>query len=118
MTGIYEGRARSVAITGANAVGSPSVFTSNVPYSSLPHFSTRSALSFFTVSGIASPVITGVSRRRSPAIRFVARRCAASSAARCGAFWTAEQAAFLREARQEHSDWAEVVDELNCLLRD
>lgn len=33
-------------------------------------------------------------------------------------FWTAEQAAFLREARQSHSDWAEVVDELNCLLRD
>jgi hypothetical protein len=33
-------------------------------------------------------------------------------------FWTAEQAAFLREARQSYSDWAEVVDELNCLLRD
>jgi hypothetical protein len=33
-------------------------------------------------------------------------------------FWTAEQAVFLREARQEYSDWAEVVDELNCLLRD
>jgi hypothetical protein len=35
--------------------------------------------------------------------------------ARC---WTPEQAAFLREARQPYSDWAEVVDELNCLLRD
>ena len=33
-------------------------------------------------------------------------------------FWTAEQAAFLREARQPYSDWAEVVDELNELLRD
>jgi hypothetical protein len=33
-------------------------------------------------------------------------------------FWTAEQAAFLREARQPYSDWEEVVDELNCLLRD
>ncbi|MEN0036351.1 MAG: DUF2789 domain-containing protein [Cellvibrio sp.] len=33
-------------------------------------------------------------------------------------FWTAEQASFLREARQNYSDWAEVVDELNCLLRD
>lgn len=33
-------------------------------------------------------------------------------------FWTVEQATFLREARQNHSDWAEVVDELNCLLRD
>jgi Protein of unknown function (DUF2789) len=33
-------------------------------------------------------------------------------------FWTQEQAKFLREARQEYSDWAEVVDELNCLLRD
>lgn len=33
-------------------------------------------------------------------------------------FWTDEQAAFLREARQEYSDWAEVVDEFNGLLRD
>ena len=33
-------------------------------------------------------------------------------------FWTAEQASFLREARQNQSDWAEVVDELNGLLRD
>jgi hypothetical protein len=33
-------------------------------------------------------------------------------------FWTAEQAAFLQQARQASSDWAEVVDELNCLLRD
>jgi hypothetical protein len=33
-------------------------------------------------------------------------------------FWTAEQAAFLQQARQSSSDWAEVVDELNCLLRD
>lgn len=33
-------------------------------------------------------------------------------------FWTTEQAAFLREARQDYSDWAEVVDELNCMLRD
>lgn len=32
--------------------------------------------------------------------------------------WTPEQAAFLREARQPYSDWAEVVDELNCMLRD
>jgi hypothetical protein len=24
----------------------------------------------------------------------------------------------LREARQPYSDWEEVVDELNCLLRD
>lgn len=33
-------------------------------------------------------------------------------------FWTAEQAAFLQQARHSSSDWAEVVDELNCLLRD
>ena len=33
-------------------------------------------------------------------------------------FWSAEQAAFLQQARQPGSDWAEVVDELNCLLRD
>lgn len=34
------------------------------------------------------------------------------------AFWTAEQATFLRQARDSSSDWAEVVDELNSLLRD
>ena len=33
-------------------------------------------------------------------------------------FWTSEQASFLREAREPYSDWEEVVDELNCLLRD
>ena len=33
-------------------------------------------------------------------------------------FWNSEQAAFLNEARQPYSDWEEVVDELNCLLRD
>lgn len=32
--------------------------------------------------------------------------------------WTPEQAAFLRAARDPNSDWAEVVDELNGLLRD
>lgn len=32
--------------------------------------------------------------------------------------WTPEQAAFLREARDPYSDWAEVVDELNERLRD
>ncbi len=34
------------------------------------------------------------------------------------AFWNAEQADFLRQARESGSDWAEVVDELNSLLRD
>lgn len=33
-------------------------------------------------------------------------------------FWTAEQASFLRAARQEETGWADIVDELNCLLRD
>ena len=33
-------------------------------------------------------------------------------------FWSADQAAFLRQARDPSSDWAEIVDELNCLLRD
>lgn len=34
------------------------------------------------------------------------------------AFWSESQAAFLREAITNNSDWAEVVDELNMLLRD
>lgn len=32
-------------------------------------------------------------------------------------FWSASQAAFLQEAIDEDADWAEVVDELNVLLR-
>ncbi|MFT3849861.1 MAG: DUF2789 domain-containing protein [Propionivibrio sp.] len=32
------------------------------------------------------------------------------------AFWTPTQAAFLREAIQDDSDWAEVVDQLNSEL--
>lgn len=33
-------------------------------------------------------------------------------------FWTPSQASFLREALINDSDWAEIVDELNVLLRD
>ena len=32
-------------------------------------------------------------------------------------FWTASQKAFLREEILEDADWAEVVDELNLMLR-
>ena len=32
-------------------------------------------------------------------------------------FWSEGQAAFIREALQEDSDWAEAVDELSALLR-
>lgn len=32
-------------------------------------------------------------------------------------FWTSSQAAFLREELQEDADWAEVVDQLNLMLR-
>ena len=32
-------------------------------------------------------------------------------------FWNASQAAFLEEAIETDADWAEVVDELNLLLR-
>ena len=32
-------------------------------------------------------------------------------------FWTPSQAAFLREALLDDSDWAEVVDALNAALR-
>ena len=32
-------------------------------------------------------------------------------------FWTGSQKAFLREEILEDADWAEVVDELNVLLR-
>jgi L-fucose mutarotase/ribose pyranase (RbsD/FucU family) len=34
------------------------------------------------------------------------------------AFWNEAQAAFLRDAIVNDSDWAEIVDELNVLLRD
>ncbi|OPA94825.1 hypothetical protein BFW87_12245 [Pseudomonas fluorescens] len=32
-------------------------------------------------------------------------------------FWTPSQKAFLREGIRDDADWAEVVDELNVLLR-
>jgi len=32
------------------------------------------------------------------------------------AFWSESQAAFLKEAIEKDSDWAEIVDELNMLL--
>lgn len=32
-------------------------------------------------------------------------------------FWTPAQAAFLREKIQEDADWAEIVDQLNLMLR-
>lgn len=33
-------------------------------------------------------------------------------------FWTPSQAKFLREELQEDADWAEVVDQLNLMLRE
>ena len=33
------------------------------------------------------------------------------------AFWSAGQAQFLREAIEEDADWAEVVDQLDAMLR-
>ena len=32
-------------------------------------------------------------------------------------FWSPAQAAFLREEIQEDADWAEIVDQLNLMLR-
>lgn len=32
-------------------------------------------------------------------------------------FWSASQASFLKEAIEKDADWAEIVDELNVLLR-
>jgi len=32
-------------------------------------------------------------------------------------FWNESQAAFLAKSVEEDSDWCELVDELNCLLR-
>lgn len=32
-------------------------------------------------------------------------------------FWNASQAAFLKQAIDEDADWAEVVDQLNIMLR-
>ncbi len=33
-------------------------------------------------------------------------------------FWTNAQSAFLRQAIEEDADWAEVVDQLDVMLRD
>ncbi len=33
------------------------------------------------------------------------------------AFWSASQAQFIREAISEDSDWAEIVDQMDALLR-
>jgi hypothetical protein len=33
-------------------------------------------------------------------------------------FWTPAQSAFIQECLNDDSDWAEVVDQLNALLRD
>lgn len=33
-------------------------------------------------------------------------------------FWTPAQAAFIRECLEADSDWAEIVDQLNAMLRD
>ena len=33
-------------------------------------------------------------------------------------FWNKAQGAFLAEAIEEDSDWCEIVDELDCLLRE
>lgn len=32
-------------------------------------------------------------------------------------FWSEAQAGFLRQAKEEDADWAEVVDQLNVMLR-
>ena len=32
-------------------------------------------------------------------------------------FWSVSQAAFLKQAKEEDADWAEVVDQLNVMLR-
>ncbi|TBT33456.1 DUF2789 family protein, partial [Vibrio parahaemolyticus] len=33
-------------------------------------------------------------------------------------FWTHSQAAFLKQAIEEDADWAELVDQLDVMLRD
>lgn len=33
-------------------------------------------------------------------------------------FWTASQSAFLRQAIEQDADWAELVDQLDVMLRD
>ena len=32
-------------------------------------------------------------------------------------FWSASQASFLKQAKDEDADWAEIVDQLNVMLR-
>ena len=41
----------------------------------------------------------------------------AATALEAAPFWNAAQSAFLREAIEEDSDWAEIVDELDAMLR-
>ncbi len=56
-----------------------------------------------------------------PAIRqFLSahRPLAADIALADAPFWTASQAAFLREEILEDADWAELVDQLNLALRE
>ena len=32
-------------------------------------------------------------------------------------FWSASQASFLRESKEDDADWAEIVDQLDAMLR-
>ena len=32
-------------------------------------------------------------------------------------FWNSSQASFLKQAKEEDADWAEIVDQLNAMLR-
>lgn len=51
--------------------------------------------------------------------RFVATHRSLPAATRLAdaPFWSAAQAQFLREEVEEDADWAEVVDQLNLMLR-
>ena len=51
--------------------------------------------------------------------RFVAthRPLAAATALADAPFWSVAQAQFLREEIEDDADWAEVVDQLNLMLR-
>ena len=61
----------------------------------------------------------GLSDREADIAAFLTahRPLAAGMALADAPFWSASQAAFLREAKSQDADWAELVDQLSLALR-
>jgi hypothetical protein len=61
----------------------------------------------------------GLSDRPQDIVRFIAEHRLSTAAQPLAAapFWSPAQAAFIQEAIEQDSDWCEVVDELDRMLR-